>query len=218
MLSLDTANLETAYKKFNDYFFEGKLPEVAITIQSSRGAYGHCTTQKVWASTDGSKDYYELNIGAEHLNRPIENVLATLVHEMVHIYCMEVGLKDTSNGGRYHNSVFKAEGEKRGLILSKHGYIGWSVTSPGQMLIEAIDKLDLRKMFTTYRTGFRYVPGMSGDNNNNTSGGTTNVPGNNRKPSSTRKYICLGCGISCRATKNINIKCMDCDMQMVIDS
>lgn len=75
-----------------------------LTIQSSCGVYRHCTTQKVWASA--KELYYELNLGAEYLDRPIENVLATLMHEMVHIYCMENKIKDTSNAGRYHNIRF----------------------------------------------------------------------------------------------------------------
>lgn len=120
MLSSDTKRLEDAYNIFNEKYFTNALPVAMITIQSSRGAYGHCTTQKVWAS--GTGRYYELNLGAEYLSRPIENVLATLMHEMVHIYCLENGIKDTSNGGRYHNTRFKQEAEKRGLSISKASY------------------------------------------------------------------------------------------------
>lgn len=87
MLSSDTYKLENAFHILNQNLFGGTLPTVMITIQSSRSAYGHCTTQKVWAS--GGEMMYELNLGAEYLDRPIENVMATLVHEMVHIYCME---------------------------------------------------------------------------------------------------------------------------------
>ena len=31
-----------------------------------------------------------------------------------------------------------------------------------------------------------------------------------KKPSSTRKYVCPGCGNSLRATKDINVACLDC--------
>ena len=40
--------------------------------------------------------------------------------------------------------------------------------------------------------------------------------GRTPKPSSTRKYICPCCGNSCRATKNINIGCLDCSVVMVL--
>ena len=35
------------------------------------------------------------------------------------------------------------------------------------------------------------------------------------KKSSSRKYVCPGCGISVRATKVVHIGCLDCGMPMV---
>ena len=43
MLSTDTKRLEDAYGVFNREYFNGELPMVMITIQSSLKAYGHCT-------------------------------------------------------------------------------------------------------------------------------------------------------------------------------
>ena len=215
MLSTDAKRLEDAYEKFNDYYFESTLPNVMITIQSSRGAYGHCTTQKVWAS--GEERYYELNLGAEYLDRPIENVLATLMHEMVHIYCMENGIKDTSNLGRYHNKRFKQEAEKRGLIISKHDYIGWSVTHPSPQFISVIKQMGLDAPCENCRVGEKYIIGGNDDDSDNTT--ITVGPDNNKprikKPSSTRKYLCPFCGISVRATKDVNIICADCVSPML---
>lgn len=37
-----------------------------------------------------------------------------------------------------------------------------------------------------------------------------------KQKSSTRKYICPCCGTSFRATKNINVLCMDCNVQFVL--
>ena len=110
-----------------------------------------------------------MNLGAEYLSRPIEHVLATLMHEMVHIYCMENGIKDTSNAGRYHNKSFKAEAERRGLKISKAGYIGWSVTEPTEEFIQNIQDWELD----------------------------------------------AACENSVRATKDVNILCMDCNVQMI---
>lgn len=206
MLSADTRRLEEAYAVFNREYFENRLPVAMITIQSSRGSYGHCTNRKIWASGDGR--YYELNLGAEYLARPIENVLATLMHEMVHIYCMENGIKDTSNGGRYHNKTFKVEAEKRGLSISKQGYIGWSVTEPTEEFIRKIQVWGLDTACENYRLGGE----RAGDSNGSSPAGDDTPK---KKPSSTRKYICPGCGNSVRATKDINILCMDCNIQMI---
>lgn len=213
MLSADTKKLENAYAVFNQEYFDNGLPVAMITIQSSRGAYGHCTTQKVWASGEGR--YYELNLGAEYLSRPIEHVLATLMHEMVHIYCMENGIKDTSNAGRYHNKSFKAEAEKRGLKISKAGYIGWSVTEPTEEFIQNIQDWGLDAACENYRLGGEPDSGGIGPSGSGNELGTDGDESPKKRPSSTRKYLCPVCGNSVRATKDVNILCMDCNVQMI---
>ena len=200
MLSTDTKRLEDAYGVFNREYFNGELPMVMITIQSSLKAYGHCTTKKIWAS--GSDRYYELNLSAEYLSRPIENVLATLVHEMVHIYCMETGIKDTSNNGRYHNKRFKTEAEMRDLKIAYAPTIGWSVTEPTEVFIRNVKNWGLYDACENYRLGALQTDSAEG----------TDKP---RKKTSTRKYYCPVCGNSVRATKDVNILCMDCNVQMI---
>ena len=215
MLSKDTKKLETAYNVLNERYFDNALPVAMITIQSSRGAYGHCTTQKVWASA--TELYYELNLGAEYLDRPIENVLATLMHEMVHIYCMENGIKDTSNAGRYHNIRFKREAEKRDLIISKAQYIGWSVTEPSEAFIKNVHDFGLGVACENHRLGGEVTSisvggsNLGGNDTDNCGADTNKKP----KKSSTRKYVCPDCGNSVRATKDVNIICGDCDKVMI---
>ena len=45
------------------------------------------------------------------------------------------------------------------------------------------------------------------------SGGT---PATTPRKSSSRKYMCPCCGMSVRATKAVNIACMDCNEQMLL--
>ena len=40
--------------------------------------------------------------------------------------------------------------------------------------------------------------------------------GTEPKKSSSRKYVCPCCGMSVRATKVVNIACMDCDEQLLM--
>lgn len=117
--------LETAFNALNKEYFEGALPKTIITIQSSPRAYGHFTMYDAWK--DKSKGYKEINIGAESLDRPIANTIATLVHEMVHLFCFINDIKDTSRGSTYHNKRFKQEAEKRGLVISYDSRIGHSI-------------------------------------------------------------------------------------------
>lgn len=82
-----TGYLEKLYRELNQDKFNGELEEPVITIQSTPRCCGHVTVGKVW-KIDGQEEQfrYELNIGAGTLDRPIENVVSTLLHEMVHIY------------------------------------------------------------------------------------------------------------------------------------
>ena len=76
--------LEKLYDKLNHDFFEDSLERPVITVQSTVRAYGHYTLYDAWSIK--GEGYRELNIGAGTLDRPIENVLATLLHEMCHQY------------------------------------------------------------------------------------------------------------------------------------
>lgn len=207
MISSDNLLLETAFNIFNRVYFKNGLPKVIITIQSSPKAYGYITVHKVWK--DNQDSYHEINISAEHLSRNIENVLATLMHEMVHLYCMVNNVSDTSNGGRYHNKRFKEEAEKRDLIIEYVKYIGYSKTAPSDRFIEVIRENGLCASIEHCRTsGNCLVPP--------TTGGDSDDNGNlAKKKTSTRKYLCSSCGISVRATKDINIICGDCMYTMI---
>lgn len=209
MLASDSSLLESAFDVFNKVYFENSLPKVVITIQSNPKNFGYITVHKVWKDTEDS--YHEINIGAEYLSRPIENVLSTLMHEMVHLYCMVNDIKDTSNGGRYHNKRFKAEAEKRNLKIEYAQYIGYSVTSPTERLIEVIRENGLCTDINHFRTtGSSLVVPPAGGEDKGTAGGSVG-----KKKTSTRKYVCQHCGISVRATKDVNIICGDCLCAMV---
>lgn len=209
MLASDSALLERAFDVLNQIYFEDGLPDVVITIQSSPGCYGYITTHKVWS--DATQNYYEINIGAEYLSRPIENVLATLMHEMVHLYCMVNGIKDTSNGARYHNKQFKTEAERRDLKIGYAQYVGYSITEPTDKFFEVISENGLYEGISHYRAS-----GSVGDAPPNQGGGNDSEGASKgKRKTSTRKYICTSCGMSVRATKDVNIICGDCRGTMV---
>lgn len=210
MLKDMQAMLEVAYKILNRVYFNNELPTIVISIMSSPRSKGHFTVGKVWRAEE--KHYNEINISAEYLKRPIEEVCATLCHEMVHYYCHINGIADVSQNGRYHNKNFKREAEKRGLIISYQQYIGYSVTKPSKEFTEVLKSNNIEKPIDINRDGENYTIGTGIDN----AGGTDNnieIP--NKPKCSTRKYQCMCCGNSFRATKDINVLCLDCDMQYV---
>lgn len=97
-MSRAVGQLEKIYNTLNTDLFGGALPVPIITVQSKPGTYGHCTTSKVWKNKDSQQ--YEMNIAAEMLSMEIEEVLDTLIHEMVHLYCRENGIQEVSRGGK----------------------------------------------------------------------------------------------------------------------
>lgn len=203
-----TQYLQKVGKLVNEKFFDGALPMPTITIQSSVSAYGHCTTRQVWSNTQGCTTY-EINIGAETLDRPIENTVATMIHEFVHLFCRVNGITEVSANGFYHNKMFKKLAEERGLIIEKHPQYGFTITSPGEAVLDFCIDNDLRDIELHRETPYsiRITGGASSNN------GTMAKPV--RKPSSTRKYVCPCCGNSFRATKTINVLCIDCGERFV---
>ena len=125
--------LEKMFRELNKHYFAGKLPEPIISLKKTPSAYGHITCSKVWQA--GGENKYEINISSATLDRPIEETASTLLHEMVHEYCMETGIKDTSNNGVYHNRRFKEQAEAHGLTVDHHEKYGWTITSPSEELL-----------------------------------------------------------------------------------
>ncbi len=194
-----SAYLSRIFKLLNERYFGGSLEEPVITIQSTPNVYGHFTPGDSWNVMDAGKK--EINIGAGTLDRPIENVASTMLHEMVHYYCTVNSIKDTSRNGTYHNKNFKEQAEKRGLVIKKDSRYGWTVTEPSEELKAFIKENGLTDI------------GMSRKEKQDTGSGTA-AGGAGKRKSSTRKYQCTSCGISVRATKEVRIACMDCGVQM----
>ena len=213
--------LEYGFEVLNKVYFNNELPPIVISIMSSPRTNGHFTCGRVWRAEETLM--HEINISAEHLDRPIENIMATLQHEMVHYYCQTVlNVADTSQFGRYHNKKFKTEAEARGLIITRADGIGWSVTQPSKGFVEVLKEHNIEKPLDINRDGLILdILGKLGK------GGTDGVDGTGVagvpviKPKypkqSTRKYICPCCGNSFRATKTINVLCMDCNEQYIVE-
>lgn len=201
MISLQPVinQLEGLFKEFNDHFYNGELPTPVITVSpdTTKGAYGWCTAWKAWSDKEGAKldeGYYEINLCAEHLSRPFEQVVETLLHEMVHLYNLEQKVQDTSRNGTYHNKKYRDAALTHGLNVNQDSKYGWCRTSLNDEAREFIKTFEEKK-FELYR---KPVPKF----------------GKAAKKNSSRKYFCPCCGIIVRATKEVRIACADCDVLM----
>lgn len=201
--------LEKIFRSLNSRYFDNMIEEPIITIQSTPRAYGHVTTAKAWRKANGDTRH-ELNIGAGTLDRPIENVVATVLHEMVHLWHLQNGVQDCSRGGTYHNKKFRDAATERDLSISYDPRIGWSVTEPGDGLIEFI----IEQGWSDIHMG-RQESGSWRPTGGATGTGTT-IGTPPTRTSSSRKLVCPCCKNSVRATKaGINIICGDCMEKMI---
>lgn len=184
--------LETIFDKLNAIYFEGKLPRPVITVQTTPKAYGHCSTKKIWKSEN--EGMYEINLGAEFINRPKESTCATLLHEMVHLFCTENEIADTCQNGRYHNKTFKAECERRDLIVEYDRANGYAHTSPTDAFKAKLAEagVDLSVRFA------RVMPKAKAK----------------AEREKAHRYVCPVCGQEVRTTSELSLICGHCNVNM----
>ena len=177
--------LESLFSKFNEKFYNTELqtPVITVSPDTTKGAYGWCTAWKAWTIGEQKKvadlstltkedleamkkddGFYEINICAEHLARPFEQVAETLLHEMVHLYNLQIGVQDTSRGGTYHNKKYKEAAEKHGLTVEKDAKYGWTKTSLNDEAKAFVDGLQDKSLNFTEKA-FRKPPVRRKPNN-----------------------------------------------------
>lgn len=200
--------LEKIYREIDKDSFGGVLETPIITIQSTPGAYGHVTVHRTWKRKEDWA--HELNISADWLTRPIEEVVATMIHEMVHIYNIQYGIQDCSRGGSYHNRKFKEEAEKHMIRVEKSEKYGWTITSPTDELLEYI----MDKGWGEILTGKNPLYGLLGVSGGKGTGATIKPTEDGKEPrkGNSRRYQCPKCKNIVRATKDLNIICGDCNV------
>lgn len=217
-----TEELHRAFRCLNEAFFDGELPEPAITIQTGgkRSTMGWCSRSPIWLDSEGKIQLYEINIAAEYLNIDLYETMDTMLHEMVHLYNKIHGVQDVSRGGQYHNKRFRDECLRRGFYYASSEpdkKLGWSFAKITDETKAKIDQFNInRDVFVIARNTFGTVvsvpaaEGESSEAEEAAGSGETQ-----RKKSHIRKYVCPGCGNSVRASKVVNIRCDDCDEKTV---
>lgn len=204
--------IQSIARKINKDWFDNELDmeRVVFTVQSSPKAYGHFSPYLAYRVHDkavGERGAVEINIGAGTLDRPIESVIATLIHEQVHYYNWSHGIKDCSRQGQYHSKKFKIEAEKHGLHIKYDSRIGWSLTEPTEELIEWV----IENGFEDFRLGRNEFQEMIVVGTGGKSGTAPKFP----KKNNSIKMICPCCGNIARVTKTTNLICGDCIEKMI---
>lgn len=198
------AELNRLFDVFNKHYYDDKLQKPVVAVQTngkSKGTMGWCSCKKVWKNSEKNQFYYEITICGEYLYRSVDKICSTLLHEMVHLYCVEHDIKDTSRSNVYHNKKFKQVADQHGLIIEYDKRIGWSITKLTDEAKIFVQNNENKEVFVLTRiTKMDLVEG-----------------GDEEEPKqSMRKYICPGCGTIIRATKDVNVQCADCNEMFVL--
>lgn len=135
--------LQRSYDFFVNHFSldKDKYSNALITVMAAgrRQALGW-HIEGGWEGKDKIKRT-EINLSAEHLNRPVTELLGTLLHEMAHLKNSTEGIDDCNPTSQYHNKKFKIAAEFFGLEVTRHPTKGWAVTNVSTIAQEAIDAL-----------------------------------------------------------------------------
>lgn len=207
-----TGCLEKCFRLVNADLFNNELPTPMITCVPTSRAYAHITVYPVWDTKRGNK--YELNISSAYLTtRPLEEVVASMIHEACHLLNIVHGVQDTSNNGVYHNKQFKRTAEEHGLSVTRSDKYGWSHTAPGDPVLQfVLDHMDELREIEMNRSIPQCQMVSIGTHSSN--GGMVVTPTVTKGHS--RKWVCPQCGTIIRSNKPVRVFCADC-MQLFVE-
>jgi predicted SprT family Zn-dependent metalloprotease len=112
--------LQQAFNHFNRTLFEGRLPQVVLTLQRDRKSYGYFSGSRFVRRSGELADEIAMN-PAHFAAQPVAETLSTLVHEMCHCWQLHYG-KPGRRG--YHNTQWAVQMWVVGLVPSHNGAPG----------------------------------------------------------------------------------------------
>jgi hypothetical protein len=118
------AALQNAFDHFNECLFGGRLPPCLITLRSASRVYGYHHAGRFISPNGKLVDELGIHPGFFTL-QPVEVVMATLVHEMVHHWQSHAGTPSPSNP---HNREWSEKMISLGLQPSDTGLPGGKKT------------------------------------------------------------------------------------------
>jgi SprT-like family len=138
--------LNKAFKMINETYFDNALEDVIISVHTStkKNVLGWFTPAKIWDA--GDRELHEINLVSENLRRGKMQILQTLMHEMIHLYNHQNGIKDTSRGNAYHNKKFLHSALMFGFEFlhdKPDSKIGYSMITLTKATYDTLDSFDL---------------------------------------------------------------------------
>lgn len=192
--------LQAAYDFFNQHLFANELPECLIVLNRKRGAHGYFWSESFQSARDnGATKIDEIALNPATLHRGDHIVLATLVHEMVHLWQAHFG-KPSRNA--YHNKEWAIKMQAVGLQPSTTGAIGGKET--GQKVSHYIvDGGKFQQLVRQFLKDTTCIDWYSHD-----------MLSRSSKAKNKVVYICPDCGMKVWGKSDLYIKCGDCSQEL----
>lgn len=204
--------LQRMFKALNHDFFNDELETPMINIIPTAKAYAHVSVEPIWQCGKDIKRR-ELNVSSAYLDRPLEYICASILHEAAHLLNLQHNIADVSRGQTYHNRQFKITAESHGLICRKTEKYGYSDTS-STLSDELLDWVLLHDEFNEIEL-CRATPGLMAIGvGSKTADGS--APTTTATKSNSIRWHCPGCGAIVRSTKPVKLICGDCITPFVL--
>lgn len=133
LINMGESELQKLFDCLNNEYYNNELPKVQITFEDA-----NITTFGMYYAESNKIVITYLCVKKGYLQ-----IIDTLHHEMIHLYCNVNNIEDTY--GRYHNENFKNECRKRGFTFDSRPLvnIGWSKARLKKKTIKLIDTWDI---------------------------------------------------------------------------
>lgn len=196
-------SLDDAFKYFNENLFEGKLPDVLITLQRKSRSNGYHHFEKFEGRED-KKRVTEIALNPDNFSdRTDQEILSTLVHEMTHHW--QYTFSEPTRRG-YHDKEWASKMIEIGLMPTSTGEIGGRQT--GQKMTHVIingGKFEITCGAFLTRGSVLHLNSVIDEK----------VEKERKK--TREKFTCPSCLQSAWAKKTANLMCGECEEHMVIE-
>jgi hypothetical protein len=196
--------INSAYAFFNDRLFDGALPHCLVTLQRKPKSRGYFAGGK-FGSRDGGEITDELALNPSSFrDRSAEEILSTLVHEMVHVWQHHHGERPRVS---YHDKQWAAKMREVGLIPSDTGQPGGKET--GQKMTHYIEPGG------RYQVAFAELDAAGCDDLYVELWSDAEARKKRQaKAASKTRFTCPSCGLKAWAKSAARLMCGECEVPM----
>lgn len=198
--------LDEAFQYFNSKLFNGELPDVMITLQRKSKAAGYHHFEKFEGRENKKERITEIALNPDVFSVSTdEEVMDTLVHEMVHHWQYFFG---TPTRAGYHNREWAAKMKEVGLYPSSTGEPGGKETGPSMSdyIIDGGKFQVVCKGFLLKKNGIALYLNSVVESKEK-----------KERKKTREKFVCKKCLQSAQAKKTAKLLCGDCMLPMKIE-